>query len=195
MSLFTSLLILLLISRVAGEVAERLGQPAMVGEILAGVLLGPSVFSLVQITPELKAIADLGVFLLVLLAGMEMEVSRLAEATRGRGVWVPVLGFLTPLSLGMVIGALFGLDATRALFLGLCLAITALPVSIRILMDLDRLHTRTGQLIVSAAVTHDIAALLTLGVILQAGSGDGSFLSAMRWTASDVSPIRISGSG
>lgn len=183
MSLFTSLLLLLILSRVAGEVAERLGQPAMVGEILAGVLLGPSVFSLVQITPELKAIADLGVFLLVLLAGMEMEVSRLAEATRGRGGWVPVLGFLTPLSLGMVIGALFGLDATRALFLGLCLAITALPVSIRILMDLGRLHTRTGQLIVSAAVTHDIAALLMLGVILQARTGDGSLLSVMRWTA------------
>jgi Kef-type K+ transport system membrane component KefB len=91
----------------------------------------------------------------------------------------------------MVIGALFGLDATRALFLGLCLAITALPVSIRILMDLDRLHTRTGQLIVSAAVTHDIAALLTLGVILQAGSGDGSFLSAMRWTALGVAKTAL----
>lgn len=191
MTLFTTLLVLLIVARAAGEIAERMGTPAMVGEILAGVLLGPSVFNLVQITPGLKAIADLGVFLLVLLAGMEMEVSRLAEATRGRGVWVAVLGFLTPLSLGMAVGALLDLDATRALFLGLCLAITALPVSVRILMDLGRLQSQTGQLIVSAAVTHDIAALLMLGVILQARTGDGSFLSVMHWTGIGVAKTGV----
>jgi Kef-type K+ transport system membrane component KefB len=191
MTLFTTLLVLLIVARAAGEIAERMGKPAMVGEILAGVALGPSIFNLVQITPELKAIADLGVFLLVLLAGMEMEVSRLAEATRGRGLWVAVLGFLTPLSLGLAVGALFDFGATRALFLGLCLAITALPVSVRILMDLGRLQSQTGQLIVSAAVIHDIAALLMLGVILQARTGDGSLFSVMRWTVLGVVKIAV----
>jgi Kef-type K+ transport system membrane component KefB len=186
MPLFTTLLLLLILARVAGEAAERLGQPAMIGEILAGVLLGPSVLGLVRLTPELQGIADLGVFLLVLLAGMEMEVSQLAQAARGRGIWVAVLGFVTPLVLGMALGALYGLEATRVLFLGLCLAITALPVSVRILMDLGTLHHRTGQLIVSASVVNDIAALLMLGVILQANRGDGSTLSLLASTLMGV---------
>ncbi|MBI2071900.1 MAG: cation:proton antiporter [Gemmatimonadetes bacterium] len=182
MPLFTTLLVLLIVSRVAGEAAERLGQPAMIGEILAGILLGPSILDVVHITPALQAIAELGVFLLVLLAGMEMEVTQLADAAKGRGVWVAVLGFLTPLGLGAGLGALYGLEATRMLFLGLCLAITALPVSIRILMDLGTLHSRTGQLIVSASVVNDIAALLLLGVILQTSNGDGSSWSVLRST-------------
>jgi len=186
MPLFTSLLLLLILARVAGEAAERLGQPAMIGEILAGILLGPSVLGLVRFTPELQGIADLGVFLLVLLAGMEMEVAQLAQAARGRGIWVAVLGFVVPLALGMALGTLYGLEATRVLFLGLCLAITALPVSVRILMDLGTLHHRTGQLIVSASVVNDIAALLVLGVILQAKRGDGSTLSLLASTLTGI---------
>ncbi len=186
MPLFTTLLLLLIVARVAGEATERLGQPAMIGEILAGILLGPSLLNLVHITPELQGIADLGVFLLVLLAGMEMEVSQLAEAFKGRGIWVAILGFVVPLALGTALGALYRLGTTRMLFLGLCLAITALPVSVRILMDLGTLHSRTGRLIVSASVVNDIAALLMLGVILQTNSGDGSSGSVLRSTVVGV---------
>jgi Kef-type K+ transport system membrane component KefB len=183
MPLFTSLLIVLIVARVAGEITERVGQPAMIGEVLAGILLGPSLLNAVHVTPELQAIADLGVFLLVLLAGMEMEVTQLTEAARGRGIWVAILGFVTPLGLGIGLGAVYRLDPTRALFLGLCLAITALPVSVRILMDLGKLHTRTGELIVSASVVNDIAALLTLGVILHTSAGDGAPGSLLRASA------------
>lgn len=191
MPLFTSLLLLLIVTRVAGEVTERLGQPAMIGEIVAGILLGPSVLGLLHPGPELQAVSDLGVFLLVLLAGMEMEVSQLAEASRGRGLWVAILGFLTPLLMGMAMGALFGLPSTRMVFLGLCLAITALPVSVRILMDLGTLQSRTGQLIVSASVVNDIAALLMLGVILQTSAGDGSPWSLLGSVARGVAETGV----
>lgn len=188
MPLFTSLLILLLVARVAGEITERLGQPAMIGEILAGILLGPSLLRVMHVTPELQAIADLGVFLLVLLAGMEMEVRQLRQAASGRGIWVAILGFVTPLVLGTALGALYRLGPSRAVFLGLCLAITALPVSVRILMDLGTLHSRTGQLIVSASVVNDIAALLTLGVILQTNAG-GASQSVLLATAVGVTRV------
>lgn len=191
MPLFTSLLVLLILTRVAGEVTERLGQPAMIGEILAGVLLGPSILNLLHVGPELQAVSDLGVFLLVLLAGMEMEIARLAEASRGRSLWVAVLGFLTPLLLGMAMGAYYGLPTTRMVFLGLCLAITALPVSVRILMDLGTLQSRTGQLIVSASVVNDIAALLMLGVILQTSVGDGSAWSLVESVARGVAATGV----
>lgn len=172
MALIEALLLLLIVSRVIGEIVERLGQPAMIGEIAAGVLLGPSVFGLIKFTPEIRAIADLGVLLLVFLVGMEMELDALWKAFRGRGAWVGAAGFLVPLGLGILLGRVFGFGPTRALFIGLCIAITALPVSVRILMDLGKLQTDIGQRIVSAAVTNDVASILLLGIILNVkGSG------------------------
>ena len=166
MSLIQSLLLLLLVSRVLGEIAGRFGQPTMLGEIAAGILLGPSCLSTVHYTSEIKAVADLGVLLLVFLAGMEMELATLWRSVRGRGAFVSAAGFLVPLASGIVVGSLFGLDQTRTVFIGLCIAITALPVSVRILMDLDKLNTEVGQKIISAAVANDVVALLALGIIL-----------------------------
>lgn len=184
MSLIESLLLLLVLSRVLGELAGRFGQPAMLGEIGAGILLGPSCFAVVPFTPEIKAIADIGVLLLVFLAGMEMDLSALWSSFRGRGAWVSAAGFLVPLASGIVVGYGFGLDRTRATFIGLCIAITALPVSVRILMDLGKLQTEIGQKIVSAAVANDVVSLLVLGIILDLktapATAEGLFLSVGR---------------
>lgn len=174
MPLIEALLLLLILSRVLGEIVERFNQPAMIGEIAAGVLLGPSVLGLIHFTPEIKAIADVGVLLLVFLAGIEIELENLWQAFRGRGAWVSIAGFVVPLALGALAGFFFGLDKTRMLFLGLCIAITALPVSVRILMDLGKLQTEVGQKIVTAAVANDVAALLMLGVILGTKDAAGS---------------------
>lgn len=185
MPLIESLLLLLIFSRIGGEIAERYGQPAMIGEIAAGVLLGPSVFGLIPITVELKAIADLGVLLLVFLAGMEMNLKDLGAVFRGRGGWVGVMGFVVPLALGVMVGLVFGFDTTIAIFLGLCTAITALPVSVRILMDLGKLQSEIGQRIVSAAVLNDVTSLLILGIILDFSAGHGGWLDfvlSISWT-------------
>lgn len=166
MPLIEALLLLLLLSRVIGEITEHFGQPAMIGEILAGVLLGPSVLAAVGYSSEIKAIADLGVFMLVFLAGMEMDLETLWKSFRGRGAWVGVLGFIFPMLLGCGVGWALGLDMRRSVFVGLCIAITALPVSVRILMDLGKLETEIGQRIIAAAVFNDVVSLLILGVIL-----------------------------
>lgn len=171
MSLIETLLILLILSRTLGEIAERYGQPGMLGEIAAGVLVGPSVLNLVHYTPEVKAIADLGVLLLVFLTGMEMELDVLWKSVRGRGAWVSAAGFVVPLILGVGVGLAFGLNPTRTAFVGLCVAITALPVSARILIDLGQLQSEIGQKIISAAVANDVASLLALGVILDVNGG------------------------
>lgn len=166
MSLIQSLLLLLLLSRVLGEIASRFGQPSMLGEIAAGIILGPSCLGYVQYTPAIKAIADIGVLLLVFLAGMEMELDALVDSFRGRKAWVSVAGFMVPLIGGIALGLMFGMDDMRMAFLGLCIAITALPVSVRILMDLGKLRSDIGQKIISAAVANDVVSLLILGVIL-----------------------------
>ncbi len=166
MPLIESLLLLLLVSRTIGELTEHLGHPAMIGEIVAGVILGPSVLGFVHFTPEIRAIADLGVLLLVFLVGMDMDLAKLWKSFRGRGAWVGIAGFVFPMLLGFLVGSAFGLDITRSVFVGLCIAITALPVSARILMDLGKLQSEVGQRILSASVFNDVTSLLILGAIL-----------------------------
>ena len=174
MSLIVAILLLLVVSRVAAELAERVGQPAMIGEIVAGLILGPALLGLIHESAELTAIADISLLMLVLLAGMEIELQQLFDAFTGRNLWISLMGFIVPFALGVGTGALLGLDPNRTIFVGLCIAITALPVSIRILMDIGRLQTTIGQRIIGAAIANDVLALLVLGVIVKANtSGAG----------------------
>ena len=168
-----NLLILLLSAKVLGEVAERLGQPAMIGEVLAGVILGPSLFNIVPVVGDIKPIADLGVFLLILMAGMDIEAEEIRNSIRGKNLWIALLGFLIPFGSGLLIGLLFHFSNIFTIFLGLCIAITALPVSIRILMDLGKLKTDVGQRIISAAIFNDIISLMILGIVLDYNGASG----------------------
>lgn len=164
--LIFSLLIVLVAAKILGEVAERFGQPSMIGEVIAGVILGPSLLNVVQNTAELKVIAELGVFLLVVMAGLEIEVEEIRNSIRGKNVWIALLGFIIPFIGGALTGYGFHYSYTFSIILGLCIAITALPVSIRILMDMGKLDTEVGRKIISAAIFNDIVSLLVLGVIL-----------------------------
>ncbi len=161
-----NLLILLLAAKVMGELAERFHQPSMIGEVIAGVILGPSLFNVIAAPGEIRVIGELGVFMLILLAGMEIEVEEIRNAIRGKNVWIAVLAFIIPMGSGILIGFGFHFTNTFTTFLGLCIAITALPVSIRILMDLGKLQTDIGQRIISAAIFNDVLALFILGIIL-----------------------------
>lgn len=161
-----NLLILLLSAKLLGELAERFRQPSMIGEVLAGIILGPSLFNIISTPGEIRVIAELGVFMLILLAGMEIEVDEIKHALLGRNIWIALLGFIVPMLSGIAIGFTFHFSNTFTTFLGLSIAITALPVSIRILMDLGKLRTDIGQRIISAAIFNDILALLILGIIL-----------------------------
>ncbi len=168
-----NLLILLLSAKILGEIAERLGQPAMIGEVLAGVILGPSLFNIIPVVGDIKPIADLGVFLLILMAGMEIEAEEIRNSIRGKNLWIALLGFIIPLGSGLLIGHLFHFSNIFTIFLGLCIAITALPVSIRILMDLGKLQSDVGQRIISAAIFNDIISLMILGIVLDYNGGSG----------------------
>jgi Kef-type K+ transport system membrane component KefB len=170
------LLVLLLAARVLGEIMERIGQPAMIGEVLAGIILGPSVLNLIQPTSELKVIADLGVLLLVVVAGLEIKPEEIRDSVRGKNIWIAVFAFIIPSASGFLIGYWFNLSLLITIFLSLCISITALPVSVRILMDLGKLNTEIGKRIISAAIINDIIALLILGVILDINSNKGTII-------------------
>ncbi len=166
MPFVVELLLLLLLARMFGEIMERFNQPAMIGEVLAGIIIGPSLLGFAEINTNLKVISDLGVFLLVILAGFEIDIEELRKSIKGRNSWIAILGFVIPMLSGFLIGIVFNLDIMLSVFLALCISITALPVSIRILMDLGKLNSDIGQKIISAAIFNDVLALLILGVIL-----------------------------
>lgn len=172
-----TLLLLLLLARFLGEMLERFGVPAMIGEIMAGIIVGPSLLGIVQYASELKVLSELGVFLLIILAGIEIRPEEIRNSIRGRASLIAILGFAVPMVSGIIIGLLMHLDMLLTTFIGLCISITALPVSVRILMDLGKLNTVIGQKIISAAIFNDVVSLLVLGVIL-----DSNINNATAWT-------------
>jgi Kef-type K+ transport system membrane component KefB len=166
MPLLTSLLLVLVCSRVLGALLKKIGQPEIVGEMLAGILLGPSLLGLVHPVDELAGISELAAFLIVLSAGLEMRFADVINAFRGRTIVVSILGFVLPLGAGIAIGGFFELDLMRTLFLALCISITALPVTIQVLKTLNLLNTDIARYAVSTAIFNDVAALLALGVLV-----------------------------
>lgn len=188
---FTSLLILLIVARVFGEVFERFNQPSMLGEILAGVLLGPSLLGIIQPTEAINVIADLGVFLLIILAGLEVNIKDIVKSLKGYNFMVPLFAFLIPFISGYILGELFGMTVVASVVIGLCISITALPVSVRILMDMGILKTDTGQKILSAAVVQDVFALTILGIVVNMPSEGFEIKTLLLHTAISVVKLII----
>ncbi len=171
------LLILLLVTRIGAEVAVRAGQPALVGELIGGVLLGATVAVLpntaaaiaeINSDPSFAIILDLAVFFLMLVAGLEMRPGALASAS-AKAAPVAIAGMIVPLSLGLGLGWLWLPESdykfAQSMFLGVALAITAVPVAVKVLMDLDCLQTEVGSIVITAAVLDDVLSLILLAVL------------------------------
>lgn len=166
MSLLSSLLLLIVSARLLGGLFSRLGQPAMIGEILAGLILGPAALGIIKPTESLSGVSELAVFLIILSAGLEIRFSDIFGAMRGRGLLVALIGFMLPFFAGLLTGLLFGEDLMRTVFLGLCISITALPVAVKLLENLGILHTRIAHYALATAVINDVSALFILGIVL-----------------------------
>ena len=166
MQILTSLLTLIVLARLLGHLFARWGQPAIVGEMIAGIVLGPAMLGLVEPNAALSGIASLAIFLVVLAAGLEMSFHDIVTAMRGRGLVVALSAFALPFASGVIVAWAFDLDLMRTIFLGLCVSITALPVAVKMLDDLGLLNTAIGRYAVSTAVINDVMALFILGVLL-----------------------------
>lgn len=166
MSLLASLLVLIVAARLLGRLFARYNQPELIGEIMAGILLGPAVLGFIQPNAALAGVTELAVFLIILSAGLEMRFSDIVSAMRGRGMLLAALSFLIPFMGGVAVAAAYEQDAMRMIFLGLCISITALPVAVKLLANLGILHTRIAKYALATAVVNDVAALFILGIVL-----------------------------
>ncbi|CAE6494631.1 cation:proton antiporter [Candidatus Nitrosotenuis uzonensis] len=163
---FISVIIMLVAARVLGEVAQRMKQPALVGELFAGVLIGPSLLGLVHVDTSLKVITDLGVFFLMFLTGLEMHPNEIKKAGK-KALLLSTVAFFVPFLAGTGVSHLLGLDLIISLFIGLTLAITAVPVSAVVLMEFNLLKSKLGSTVMTAGVINDILSLVVLAIILQ----------------------------
>ncbi len=169
---FITIVIILLVAKLFGELFRRLKQPALIGELLAGMILGPSLLGLFYPDESFSVIKGLAVFFLMFLAGMEMNISEIKKASK-HAILISIIAFFIPFVAGHQLGLFFGLDDIPSLFIGLLLSITAIPVSAIILMEFGMLKSKIGNTIITAAVINDILALFVLAIILQLPS-DGT---------------------
>ncbi len=180
-----AVVVILIAAKLGGYISTRFNQPSVLGELLAGVLLGPTVLDMLHnwhplfphpdLLEELLAItAEVGVILLMLLAGLELHLPDLLNAGKVSAL-AGVLGVLLPLGLGYGAAVLFNATGEQALFLGLTLAATSVSISAQTLMELNVLRSRVGLALLGAAVFDDILVILVLSIafVLVGDSGGG----------------------
>ena len=169
MQLITSLLILLVASRVLGRLFESMGYFAIIGEILAGFLLGPAIFDFID--PKingLNGIVELGIFLLIFAAGLEIELKDFIISLKNKALLCGLVSFVGSFSAGLAFGSLFALSFFGSVVIGLCFAITAIPVAIKFIRNIQLIGTPVGNTIMGTAVVIEILALLVLGISFEA---------------------------
>ncbi|MFC4639611.1 cation:proton antiporter [Deinococcus hohokamensis] len=164
-----------LAAAVMGTLASKLGIPAVVGQVVAGILIGPSVLELVRPETFFLTLAEIGAIFLLFMVGLETRLGELLRVGR-EALLVAVLGIALPLALGFGFGLWQGQTNVSALFVGTALVATSVGITAKVLQELGVLGERFAQVILGAAVIDDILGLTLLAVV--SGLGNGEELSA-----------------
>ncbi|NIQ38970.1 MAG: hypothetical protein GTN81_10325 [Proteobacteria bacterium] len=163
--LILSILSILIVAWFLGWVFARFGLPFMLGELLAGLILGPPLLGIVSPSPPIELMADLGIFFVMFYTGIEMDPKELLEH-----IWpslsVALGGFVLPFLLGYFTARLFGGTVFQSLFIGMGISITAIAVNSVILHSMAISKTKLGHIIIGAAIADDILSLIALSVLL-----------------------------
>jgi Kef-type K+ transport system membrane component KefB len=165
---------ILLGAKAAAQISHRLGLPAVFGELLIGLALGPSLLGWLAPTETLRLLADIGVILLMFMAGLETDMVAMRQVGK-TATLTAVGGVLLPLFGGMAVGMAFGLAWRHALFLGAVLTATSVSISAQTLRELGRLRSREGATILSAAVIDDVLGVVVFALVMSL-SGEGNLL-------------------
>ena len=161
-------------AKILGEIAESLKMPNIVGEIIAGVLLGPSVLALVQ-PGQIRELAELGVLFLLFRVGLEVKASDLAKVGR-TATLVAVLGVVVPLGMGYLIYRASGASNIESLFVGAAMVATSVGITAQVLAGMGLLNVLASRIILAAAVIDDILGLVVLAIVSSVAKGDVNVL-------------------
>ncbi len=188
------LAIMLLAGKLSGEMFERLGQPAVVGELIAGVILGGSMLGIIPVAPDdslteiIKLFAEIGVLILLFEIGLETDLKQMFRVGRGASS-VALVGVALPFALG----ALFWLSPfvppemnvasrfTTAIYIGATLTATSVGITARVLTDLRVMSSLEAKLIIGAAVIDDVIGLVLLGIVATLATGAAVSMLDVGW--------------
>jgi Kef-type K+ transport system membrane component KefB len=170
--LLLGLVLVWLAAKVAGEGMERVGQTAVLGELLAGVLIGPGVLGLVHESEVLHALAELGVLILLFEVGLESDLDELLRAGL-QATLVAIVGVVLPFAAGYAAMQWLGHSPIVAVFVGATLTATSVGITARVLADLGRLQDPAANVVLGAAVVDDILGLIILAVVTGAAQTGG----------------------
>ena len=167
--------VILLATLIGGQFSARLKLPAVVGELLAGIIVGPAVLNLVQPTEIIKVLSDIGVIFLMFLAGLDSDLKTLKRLLRP-SVLVAGFGMFVPIIIAYFTGILFAFSQVESLFLGLTFSATSVSISVAVLQEMGRLQGKEGMTILGAAVADDLLSIILLSIVsgLTGVSGPGS---------------------
>ena len=172
-----ALFIALLAAKLAAELFERIRQPAVVGEIIAGIIIGPTVLNLVQPTEVLAALAEIGVIFLLFTVGLETRPSDIFKVGRTATI-VAVLGVVVPFVAGWGLLSLWpGHSWIEATFLGAAMVATSVGITARVLSGMGLITAQASRVILAAAVIDDVIGLLVLAVVSSLATGRVNYLS------------------
>ena len=164
---FLQLALILISARILAEIANRLGIPTVIGELTAGIILGPSLLGWLEVTLQLQLMAEIGIILLLFKVGLETDLDRLTAAGRS-AVSVALVGFAMPFLMGYALAReLFDFPPMVALMLGGTLTATSIGVTVRILQDVGRQNSTEGQVVLGAAVLDDVLGVILLATLYQ----------------------------
>lgn len=176
-----ALALIVAFAKLVGGLAARLGQPTVLGELVAGLLLGPTLLNIFssplmggqQAAEIVHVLGQIGVILLMFAAGLEIELSDLRASGKPAAL-SGLLGVLVPTGMGYLLGLAFSLPPRDSLFIGVTLSATSVSISAQTLLELGRLRTREGFALLGAAVIDDILVIVMLSTITALLAGGGS---------------------
>ncbi|WCR27462.1 cation:proton antiporter [Paenibacillus thiaminolyticus] len=159
------LALILLCTKVAGDISVRLGQPAVLGKLIVGILIGPAVLGWIEKDSFITHVSEIGVLLLMFIAGLETDVEQLRKNWKSAFA-VAVGGIILPFIGGYGAAIAFGFSPTYALFFGVIFCATSVSISVQVLKEMNKLNSREGTTILGAAVVDDVLVVILLAFIM-----------------------------
>ncbi|WHY75613.1 cation:proton antiporter [Neobacillus sp. WH10] len=208
MELIFELAIILLASKIAGEISVKLGQPSVLGKLLVGIILGPAVLGLITETKTLEELSQIGVILLMFIAGLETDLDEFKRSWKA-STFVGLSGIIVPLFVGYLAGIMMNMSTFEAIFLGLLLSATSVSISVQALKELNKMQSKEGTAILGAAVIDDVVVIIALAFLMSMAGGDvnltmvivskvlffaGAILAAWKvvpWLLKKFAPLRV----
>jgi len=172
-SIFLSLVLILLFARVFSEAAAWLGVPPVMGEMLAGIILGPSLLGWIEINDVIQVLAEIGLILLLFDVGLDTDLSKLTEHGSKASI-VAIGGFVAPFFFGFAFSYwAFDLPLLLSMFIGGTLTATSIGVTVRVLRDLKRHCSHEAQVVLGAAVIDDVLGVVLLALLYEFSTSGG----------------------